>query len=158
MTRRMKRFPTPQQTDDLRRLWHAIAGHRRAVKDDARFAAIHGLSPMETGVLDIVAETPEVILREIGETLGLRKSTLTGVVDRLEEQGYVRRAISRRDRRSYGVELTARGRKAYEAHARFEAEVWKRMMAALDSDAEGERFLDSLRKIARGLERRRRDE
>lgn len=153
----MKRFPTAQQTNELRRLWHAIAGQRRAIKDDARFEAIHRLSPIETGTLDIVAETPEVILREIGATLGLPKSTLTGVIDRLEEQGYLRRVISRRDRRSYGVELMSRGRKAYESHVRFETEVWKKMMAGLD-DEEGERFLATLKRIASGLERQRQDE
>jgi MarR family transcriptional regulator, organic hydroperoxide resistance regulator len=153
MEHRVKRFPSRQEADELRRLWHAISGQRRAVKDDARFAAIHGLSLMESGVLDIVAETPEVILREIGASLGLCKSTLTGLVDRLEEQGYVKRVISPRDRRSYGVELTVRGRKAYEVHVAFEVEVWKKMLAGLDGDTEGRRFLAALKKIAAGLER-----
>ena len=153
MSKQTKRFPTSQQTDELRRLWHAIARRRRAIKDNARFEAIHGLSPIETGVLDIVAETPQVILREIGASLGLPKSTLTGVMNRLEGHGYLQRVISPRDRRSYGVELTPKGRTAYETHARFEAEAWKRMLSGLESDAEGAGFLDALRKIASGMER-----
>jgi DNA-binding MarR family transcriptional regulator len=143
----MRRFPSELQTDELRRLWHALAGKRRAVKDDARFRAIHGLSPMETGVLDLAAETPEVVLGEIGVALGLPKSTLTSIVDRLEAQGFLRRTISRRDRRSYGLELTRKGRTAYEAHRRFETEIWRRTLAGLDSDAEGEQFLATLRKM-----------
>jgi MarR family transcriptional regulator, organic hydroperoxide resistance regulator len=158
MEHRMKRFPNRHESDELRRLWHAIAAQRRAVKDDARFAGIHGLSLIETGVLDIVAETPEVILREIGASLGLCKSTLTGVVNRLEEQGYLKRAISSRDRRSYGVELTSRGRNAYETHVRFEVEVWKKMLNGLDSEAESRQFLAALRKIVAGLERQEQSE
>ncbi len=149
----LKRFPNRREADELRRWWHAVAGQRRALKEDGRFAAIRGLSLLEARVLDLVAETPEVILREIGAALGLPKSTLTGVVDRLEEQGYLQRVISPRDRRSYGVELTARGRSAYETHVRFEAEVWRKMLAGLDDETEGRRFLATLRKMAGGLER-----
>ena len=149
----MDSFPNELQADELRRLCHALAGMRRAVKDGARFRAIHGLSPMETGVLDGAAEKPEVILGEIGAALGLPKSTLTSIVDRLETQGYLRRAISRRDRRSYGVELTRKGQTAYEAHRRFEAEIWRKSMAGLDDDAERGRFLVALRKMVAGLEK-----
>ena len=53
----MAELPNDAPWDELRRLWHALAGQRRAVKDDARFRAIHDLSPMETGVIDVVAET-----------------------------------------------------------------------------------------------------
>lgn len=39
-----------------------------------------------------------------------RRSTLTGILDRLEERGLVRRRLRPEDRRSFAVELTARGR------------------------------------------------
>jgi DNA-binding MarR family transcriptional regulator len=39
-----------------------------------------------------------------------RRSTLTGILDRLEERGLVRRRLRAEDRRSFAVELTARGR------------------------------------------------
>jgi len=149
----MDSFPNKRQADELRRLWHALASRRRAIKNDVRFRAIHGFSPMETGVVDVAAEKPEVILGEIGATLGLPKSTLTSIVDRLETQGYLRRVISRRDRRSYGVELTRKGRTAYEAHRRFEAEIWRKSMAGLDDNAERERFLVALKKMVSGLEK-----
>jgi len=138
--------------DELRRLWHALAGQRRAVKDDARFRAIHDLSPMETGVIDVVAETPEAIIGDVGRALGLPKSTLTSLIDRLEAQGYLRRVISRRDRRSYGLELTRKGRTAWLAHVRFETEVWQKMLAGLDGDGERKEFLALLRKIVAGME------
>lgn len=148
----MGHFPNAKQADELRRLWHALAGLRRSVKFDPRYRVLHGLSPLETGVLDAAAETPEVVLGEIGAAQGVPKSTLTSVIDRLEAQGYLRRTISRRDRRSYGVELTRRGRTAYEAHRRFEADVWRRTLEGLDGDAEREGFLAALRKMVSGLE------
>ena len=39
-----------------------------------------------------------------------RRSTLTGILDRLEERGLVRRELRPEDRRSFSVHLTARGR------------------------------------------------
>lgn len=148
----MKTVLQPAPYDEFRHLWHTLAGQRRAVKDDARFRAIHGLSPIETGAIDIVAETQDVIMGDLGRALGLPKSTLTSVVDRLEERGYLRRVISRRDRRSYGLELTRQGRTAWKAHLRFEAEIWQKMLAGLDSPAERNGFLAALRKIVARLE------
>lgn len=148
----MGTFPSEEQANELRRLWRTLAGLRRGAKGGLRFKAIHRLSPIETGVLDIAAEKPDVILGEIGAALRLPKSTLTSVLDRLEAQGYLRRVISQRDRRSYGVELTSKGRTAYEVHSRFEAEVWSRTLAGLDNDAEREGFLIALRKIVAGIE------
>ncbi|ROO85469.1 DNA-binding MarR family transcriptional regulator [Actinocorallia herbida] len=46
---------------------------------------------------------------ELGATLGLAKSSLTGLVDRTERNGLVRREPEPRDTRAVRVSLTARG-------------------------------------------------
>jgi DNA-binding MarR family transcriptional regulator len=43
---------------------------------------------------------------------GQRPSTLTGVLDRLEQRRLVRRRVNPADRRSFTIELTARGARA----------------------------------------------
>lgn len=138
---------------ELRRLWHALGGQRRAVKEQPRFAALHALSPIETGTLDVVAEAEGVTMGEVGRALGLAKSTVTSLVDRLEGRGYLCRVPGARDRRAFGLVLTPRGRTAYRAHVRFEDEVGRRMLAGLESDAERAGFLAALRKMVAGLER-----
>lgn len=149
----MDTFLNEERTDELRHVWHVLAGLRRRVKNEPRFRAIHGLSLLETGVLDAAAETPDIVLGEIGAALGLPKSTLTSMIDRLEAHAYLRRVISRRDRRSYGLKLTRKGQTAYAAHGRFEAEVWRRMLTGLSGDAEKNRLLRALRKMVTGLEK-----
>lgn len=63
-----------------------------------------------------------------------RRSTLTGILDRLEARGLVRRRLRPEDRRSFAVELTARGRGAATRTARrllaLERAVRRRVTAA----------------------------
>src|SRR6266852_5580832 len=57
---------------------------------------------------------------ELAANLDVRLSTMTGVIDQLEEKGLVERVDHPDDRRSLRVELTAKGRKRYQgAHDAF---------------------------------------
>jgi DNA-binding MarR family transcriptional regulator len=49
---------------------------------------------------------------ELQKALGLRPSTLTNALDRLEERGFVKRKPNPSDRRSFVVTLTAAGSRA----------------------------------------------
>jgi DNA-binding MarR family transcriptional regulator len=52
---------------------------------------------------------------QLAANLGVRLSTMTGVIDQLERRGFVERVDHPEDRRSLRVELTAKGRKLYHA-------------------------------------------
>lgn len=147
----MNDFPDEQQLHELRRLWHALLGFMRGTKADVQFSAIHNLSPVETGIIDIVAENTDVIIGDIGKSLNLPKSTLTSIIDRLEKRDYVRRIISPRDRRSYGLELTESGMAVYAEHVRFETLAWRKILAVLDGTEDGRNLLLILRKIVNGI-------
>src|SRR4029079_5335350 len=57
---------------------------------------------------------------ELATDLDVRLSTMTGVIDQLEEQGLVRRTHHPSDRRSLKVALTAKGHRLYKgAHEAF---------------------------------------
>ncbi len=128
----MPSTPIPAPPDDIPHLWHALLGCMRTVKAEARFQAIHGLSPLETETLDRVAEHPDLILRELAAALQIPQSTLTSLINRLERQELLMRIISPRDRRSYGLALTTQGRRAQEAHREFERVAWTRLLRPLD--------------------------
>ncbi len=49
-------------------------------------------------------------MNDLARLLGLDKSSVTGLVDRAERRGLVRRNVNARDRRSYEVRLTPAGR------------------------------------------------
>lgn len=65
-----------------------------------------GLTPPQFDIVATLGNTPGMSFKELGEKTLITKGTLTGVVDRLEARGIVRRVESNADRRSTRVELT----------------------------------------------------
>lgn len=68
------------------------------------------ISPGQVGVLVLVRENPGVNQTRLGAALGIDRSTLVAVIDRLEARGLLKRTPSPRDRRSHALVLTRAGR------------------------------------------------
>lgn len=108
---------------------------------------LEGVSKMELHILLLVQNRPEIILGEIKNKLDVPNSTLTGVIDRMEKQGLIERTISRRDRRSYGLEITEKGRAIRREHDRILLMITTKMLAALNEE-ERKTFIKLLSKVA----------
>ena len=67
------------------------------------------LSPAQCHVLHLVQPGRPVPMGQLAGTLGCDASNVTGLVDRLESRGLVRRRPSAEDRRVKVLELTANG-------------------------------------------------
>ena len=89
----------------------------------AHLARLHlemGLRPLEVTpvqaktifFLSRTAPDREVAQRDLERELGLKPSTVNGIVERLEEKGMIRREISPTDGRCRLVRLTDQGREA----------------------------------------------
>ncbi|QEL64828.1 hypothetical protein OTERR_13520 [Oryzomicrobium terrae] len=82
-----------------------------------------GLTPPQFDIIATLGNTPGMTFRELGERTLITKGTLTGVVDRLEEKGLVRRVGLESDRRCTRVELTPEGdalfQRVFPAHMDF---------------------------------------
>ena len=105
-----------------------------------------GLTPVQFSVLTAVAETPGREQARLTEQVGVDRTTLAGVVARLEAQGLVRRRAGRDDRRVKNVFATAAGKallRRMEAPAR---RAHERTIAAL-APAEREAFLQGLAQL-----------
>jgi len=81
-----------------------------------RIAATHDLSIVQARLLGILRDRSPTIT-ELSGFLQLDKSSVTGLVDRAEERGLVRRAASTDDRRSVHVVLTTTGREVIDQAA-----------------------------------------
>ena len=72
-------------------------------------AGEHDLSVIQTRLLGVLRDR-EPTMQELGRFLGLDKSSISGLVDRAERRGLVRRIPSVEDRRAVRVSLTEDGR------------------------------------------------
>lgn len=71
---------------------------------------VTGLSPSLFSALILVERNPGLQQSRLGEALGVARSGAMTMVDRLERLGLVERRADARDRRAYGLFLTAAGR------------------------------------------------
>lgn len=85
----------------------------------------------------------------IGQQLGLTPSTMTGLVDRLEEQGFLRRESHPSDRRATVLRLTRKGEAAYRREVDFYRALVDETLGELGDDAK-RLVLDALAHLARG--------
>jgi DNA-binding MarR family transcriptional regulator len=85
----------------LRRIIRTVDIHSRALARD------HGLTGPQFLTLKTVVERGSPTTGEVAEAVHLSQATMTGIVDRLEVKGLVRRTRTDRDRRKVRVEPTA---------------------------------------------------
>lgn len=80
---------------------------------DAHARAL-GLTPPQFDIIATLGNTAGMSCKELGEKTLITKGTLTGIIDRLEDQGLVRRTMKVEDRRSMTVQLTEKGDAEFE--------------------------------------------
>jgi len=73
-----------------------------------------GLAPQEGHLLSYLRSYAPCPIAEVVTVFGLRGSTATAVLDRLEERGLMTRTPNPDDRRSFLLELTAEGKRVAE--------------------------------------------
>ena len=80
------------------------------LRESQRLFRPHGLTAAQFNVLHILTDYPAGISqRELGDRLVVDRSNVTGLLDRLEKAGWVRRGDHPDDRRIYRVVLTPAG-------------------------------------------------
>jgi MarR family transcriptional regulator, organic hydroperoxide resistance regulator len=95
---------------DLTWLLHRAAQHMRAGLDEA--ARVHGLTGARDWiVLSALAAGPRQTQLSLAQSLGLDKTTMTSLLDRMESRGLITRSTDSHDRRARIPELTGEGRR-----------------------------------------------
>ncbi|MEM6785192.1 MAG: MarR family transcriptional regulator [Bacteroidota bacterium] len=100
----------------------------------ARGAAHSALSKQELLAIGVLGLHGAVRMGEVAERLGVRQSAVTPLVDRLEDQGLVRRRRSETDRRVWLVELTEQGVQVHADEDAVYRQAAAEMLAPLDLD------------------------
>ena len=143
-----------RQVNELNILWHRMLLESNYKDIESKYSNIQELSTNEIAIIRIISEKEEVIIKDILEVLNIPKSTLTSIIDRLEKRKLISRAISKRDRRSYKLELTEKGKISQDEHIKFEEEVYGKIIVSLDTYEEREDLLNLIRKIGDNISSR----
>ena len=146
----MRAFPEEMLHDTVRGLL-LLLNKMRSDRLETWSEKLEGISKMELHILLLVQGRPDIVLGEVREKLDIPNSTLTGVIDRMEKQGLVRRTISGRDRRSYGLEILERGLEVRREHDRILIMLSTKMLATLDEN-ERKTFIGLLSKVAEKMQ------
>ena len=105
-----------------------------------------GLTPAQFDVIATLGNTEGMTFRELGERTLIYKTTLTSVVDRLQERGLVERRPSTTDRRSTLAVLTAQGDALFQEAFQDHTEHLRRRLERLSED-EMEEAITQLRRV-----------
>lgn len=99
----------------------------------------HGLSAAKFSILRHLVQSVEPLpLGKLADNLACVKSNITQLVDRLEEDGLVRRIPDSEDRRCMRAALTAEGRRRYELGMEAESRVQRELLQNLSLDEQAQ--------------------
>lgn len=85
----------------------------------------YGITPSQYGVLAVLWEEDGVPQKALVERIIIDGATITGILDRLEKNGFVTRQRGEKDRRTTLIYLTEKGRKLREILTELAIEVNK---------------------------------
>ena len=73
----------------------------------------YNLTPVQFATMQALQSNPGMDQAQVAAMIAYDRATIGGVIDRLEQKGYVSRVVSRRDRRAREVSLSAEGRQVF---------------------------------------------
>jgi len=73
-----------------------------------------GLTPVQFDVIVTLANQPPMTYKELGEKTLISKSSLTGVVERMVQKGFIEALLNTEDARSQNLRLTTKGQKVFD--------------------------------------------
>ncbi len=91
-------------------------------------------------------------IKELSEHLGLAKSTISGIVDRVERDGWVKRSQHPKDARRIIVSITQKGVDVFDKIPEDRKEFWHTTVGKLSYE-EQETLLKLLRKLKKVMEK-----
>lgn len=130
----------PDFKDDpyLKVLRPLVEAYLAFAREDNRHIRSMHLTPSQFDVIATLGDTEGLTCSELSEATLVTKGTLTGVLDRLERKGLIRRDAVAGDRRCSRIRLTDKGealfRKTFAAHAGFLRPYFERALTQKEAD------------------------
>ncbi len=107
------------------------------------------LSPAQMHTIEIVGHEPHgatLRMKDLAKKMGVTTGTLTVMIDRLEQQGLLKRTPHETDRRSYLIALTEKGQGLFVEHHQYHLRLTEEITATLSTEEQA-LFSATLEKI-----------
>lgn len=111
-------------------------------------AAGFDLTSVQFAALDAIQAHPGTDQASVAEMIAYDRATIGGVIDRLEQKGWIRRVVSERDRRARELSLTPEGKRIHETLLPLVQDLQDDILQPL-SQADRARFLKLARRVVR---------
>lgn len=111
-------------------------------------AAGFDLTSVQFAALDAIHASPSIDQARLAEAIAYDRATIGGVIERLEQKGWVLRVVSERDRRSRELSLTPQGERVRKALLPVVRRLQDEILEAL-GPADRARFLKLARQAVR---------
>ena len=148
----------PREKDGLR-MWLRIVSCTQMVEQEIR-SMLRDRFDMTLPRFELLAALDRVAdgltMGELSQWLMVTKGNVTGVAERLSEDGFVKRQPTPTDRRSFLVTLTPHGRKAFKEMEQAYEELLESLFEEISGD-DGDTFAGVLAKVKEAVEERRTD-
>jgi MarR family 2-MHQ and catechol resistance regulon transcriptional repressor len=138
---------TNEESNSALKLFIVLSRAHKVIHECSnQFFQENGLNPTEFAVLELLYHKGKQPLQKIGNKILLASGSITYVVDKLEDRGYITRVSSPTDRRVTFAEITDEGNSFMdELFPRHEAQLVE-LMGAL-SEEEKDQVIELLKKL-----------
>ncbi len=127
---------------------HHVAGRIFARKLEEY--GIHEINPAQGRIMFVLWQNDGIPISELARKTSLEKSTLTSMLDRLEESGFVKRVNSPQDRRKVLIKRTEKDKAWQKTYVRVSEEMTKLFYDGF-AGSEIDEFEQYLRRILNNL-------
>jgi DNA-binding MarR family transcriptional regulator len=138
-------------SEENRRLevWREVSNAwRQIAREGEKNLACLGLCMTEFKILRILQEDGPTPMTKLSDATVLTQPAITSFVDKLEEQGLVRREKNQEDRRVTRIAITPKGRLLLRRGLKIHSKFVRGLLSELD-DAELSRFISIMKKLSR---------
>lgn len=136
-----------EQVNQSLKLFIVLSRAFRAINEEVnKVIQQKGLNPTEFAVLELLYHKGDQPLQQIGGKILLASGSITYVVDKLEQKGFLKRVGCPTDRRVTYAQITDEGRELIEAIFPEHSRRIDELMSVLDSE-EKQTAIDLLKKL-----------
>ena len=111
---------------------------------------IKGITQSQFFLLILLHTNGEISMKAIADRVGVRMPTLTGMINRLVKQGYVKRVLKQDDRRQVWIALTPKGHDMLKQFQGVLCKRWEMVLGILD-DVQVKQFYNIVDKLMNKL-------